>query len=133
LLPLNDFNQRLEQMASANTGKKVDFDAQYEEWCRKNDPGTIQGWAKPDLDAAGWKAVKLPGAFEQAGLPDFDGTVWFRRDFELPAGWSGQKITLSLGPIDDIDTTFVNGIKVGQMNRYDLNRVYTVPSEALKP
>src|SRR5207253_7883301 len=33
---------------------------------------------------------------------------------------------------DDIDTTFVNGTKVGQMNRYDLNRVYTVPGEILK-
>jgi len=36
---------------------------------------------------------------------------------------------LELGPIDDIDTTWINGVKVGQMNRYDLNRVYIVPPE----
>jgi len=75
----------------------------------------------------------MPQAFEQAGLPDFDGVVWFRYRFELPASWAGHTLKLGLGPVDDVDTTFVNGTKVGQMNRYDLNRVYSVPAEVLKP
>jgi len=79
-----------------------------------------------------WKTVNMPQPFEQAGLPDFDGLVWFRRNFEVPADWSGQNLKLSLGPIDDMDTTFINGVKVGQMNRYDLNRVYQVPAGLLK-
>jgi sialate O-acetylesterase len=133
LQPLVDFNQRLEQVASSSKGLKVDYDAQYENWCRKNDPGTIQGWAKPELDTADWKTARMPQAFEQAGLPDFDGIVWFRHSFELPATWAGQTLKLGLGPVDDVDTTFVNGTKVGQMNRYDLNRVYSVPPEVLKP
>jgi sialate O-acetylesterase len=133
LQPLGDFNQRLEQEAASSKGQKVDYDSQYESWCHKNDPGTIQGWAKPDLDTAGWKTVNMPQPFEQAGLPDFDGIVWFRRNFELPADWAGKTLKLSLGPVDDIDTTFVNGTKVGQMNRYDLNRVYSIPAELLKP
>jgi sialate O-acetylesterase len=129
LQPLGDFNQAIEQVASSK-GEKVDYDSQYENWCRKNDPGTIQGWAKPDT--ASWKTVKMPQAFELAGLPDFDGTVWFRHSFELSAAWAGERLKLGLGPVDDIDTTFVNGTKVGQMNRYDLNRVYSVPPEVLK-
>ena len=133
LQPLGDFNQRLEQEAASSKSEKVDYDSQYESWCHKNDPGTIQGWAKPDLDTAGWKTVNMPQPFEQAGLPDFDGIVWFRRNFELPADWTGKTLKLSLGPVDDIDTTFVNGTKVGQMNRYDLNRVYSIPAELLKP
>ena len=103
----------------------MDYDSEYENWCHKNDPGTINGWASAELDATGWKTVNMPRPFEQAGLPDFDGIVWFRKSFELPAGWAGQPLRLGLGPVDDIDTTFINGIKVGQMNRYDLNRVYT--------
>jgi sialate O-acetylesterase len=132
LQPLGDFDKRLEQVVASSKGAKVDYDAQYENWCHKNDPGTIQGWARPDLDSTAWKTVRMPQAFEQAGLPDFDGIVWFRHAFELPAGWAGQTLKLGLGPVDDIDTTFVNGVKVGQMNRYDLNRVYSVPAEVLK-
>ena len=132
LRPLGDFDQNLDQVAASSKGTKVDYDVQYENWCRKNDPGTIQGWAQPDLDGSGWKTVTMPQAFEQAGLPDFDGIVWFRHAFDLPAAWSGQALKLGLGPVDDIDTTFINGVKVGQMNRYDLNRIYSVPAEVLK-
>jgi len=133
LQPLSDFDQRLAQVAAAGKGQKADYDSTYENWCGKNDPGTIAGWGKPDLDTTGWKTVSMPKPFEQAGLPDFDGIVWFRHNFNLPAGWTGQSLKLGLGPVDDVDTTFINGIKVGQMNRYDLNRVYTVPAEILKP
>lgn len=133
LEPLGDFNQQLEKVAAAATGGKVDYDSEYENWCRKNDPGTQSGWANAELDTTGWKTVSMPKPFEQTGLPDFDGIVWFRKTFELPAGWAGLALKLGLGPVDDIDTTFMNGVKVGQMNRYDLNRVYTVPAEVLKP
>jgi sialate O-acetylesterase len=132
LRPLGDFDQKLDHVASSK-GQKSDYETDYENWCRKNDPGTREGWAKPDLDVTAWKTVRMPQPFEQAGLPDFDGTVWFRRSFQLPENLTGQSIKLGLGPIDDVDTTFVNGTKVGQMNRYDLNRVYTVPASVLKP
>ena len=133
LRPLADFNQRLDQVAAKAQGQPQDFTAEYEAWARKNDPGTAQNWAAPESDASSWKTVTMPQPFEKAGLPDFDGIVWFRRAFDLPADWAGQSLTLGLGPIDDIDTTWVNGIKVGQVNRYDQNRVYTVPVQALKP
>lgn len=133
LQPLGDFNQALDRVAVLSKGQKTDYDAEYAAWCRKNDPGTINGWAKPELETTGWKSVTMPKPFEQAGLPDFDGIVWFRRNFDLPAGLAGQPLKLGLGPVDDIDTTFVNGVKIGQMNRYDLNRVYTVQAELLKP
>ena len=129
--PLGDFNSALQQVASSQTGQKPDYDSVYEQWCDKNDPGTIQGWAKPESNVSGWKTVTMPGAWEQVGLPDFDGIVWFRRKFELPNDWANQPLKLGLGPIDDVDTTFINGTKVGQMNRYDLNRVYSVPAGIL--
>lgn len=133
LQPLTDFNQRLESEAALAKGKTSDYDADYENWCQKNDPGTIQGWSKPEVDTGNWKTVRMPQPFEQAGLPDFDGIVWFRHSFNLPEGWAGQTLKLGLGPVDDVDTTFINGTKVGQMNRYDLNRVYTIPGGVLKP
>jgi sialate O-acetylesterase len=66
-------------------------------------------------------------------LPNFDGLVWFRREFDLPAGWAGKDLTLSLGPIDDRDTTWVNGTKVGATNEYNAPRNYRVAANILKP
>jgi len=131
LRPLADFNARIEAVARSKPTSPNDYAAEYESWCQRNDPGTKQGWAKTEVDVSSWKTVSMPQPFEQAGLPDFDGIVWFRRTFEVPAEWAGRNLTLGLGPVDDVDTTWVNGVKVGQMNRYDLNRVYTVPAEAV--
>ena len=42
-----------------------------------------------------------------------DGVVWFRKDVQIPADWAGKDLALSLGPIDDCDTTYFNGTQVG--------------------
>jgi sialate O-acetylesterase len=101
-----------------------------------DEPG-IQGgvavWAATDLDMAGWGTMELPGLWEGAGLPGLDGMVWYRREFTLPAAIAQKGITLSLGPIDDSDWTWVNGNKVGEMNqKYNVERIYRVPAEYLK-
>jgi sialate O-acetylesterase len=51
--------------------------------------------------------MTLPGEWENAGEPDFDGTMWFRKTVDLPEGVAGKEAVLSLGPIDDFDTTWV--------------------------
>ena len=76
--------------------------------------------------------MNLPTAWEQAGLPDFDGVVWFRREFDLAESAAGKDGTVSLGPIDDIDTTWVNGVQVGSMSTWTDRRVYKVPGRVLK-
>ena len=82
---------------------------------------------------ASWKQMTLPQSIERAGL-DMDGVVWFRKVVDLPAGDKAKKATLSLGPIDDSDETWINGIKVGATkNQYALPRNYVVPSSVLKP
>ena len=51
------------------------------------DPGSQgEAWAKLSFDHAKWKTMKLPGHFENAGLPGHDGVVWFRKTIELSAG-----------------------------------------------
>jgi sialate O-acetylesterase len=133
LRPLADFNARLDQVATASQGKRPDFNAEFDQWALQNDPGSAQNWHKPQLDASAWKTVAMPQAVEKAGLAEFDGIVWLRHEFEVPAAWAGQNLTLSLGPIDDIDTTWINGRRVGQMNRYNQDRVYAVPAQVLQP
>ena len=78
------------------------------------DPGSKgDAWAKLDFDDKAWKTMKLPGHFENAGLPDYDGVVWFRKTVELSAAQAGEKASVHLGQIDDMDVSWVNGKRVG--------------------
>jgi uncharacterized protein len=81
----------------------------------------------------GWKTMTLPQSIERAGL-DIDGVVWFRKVVDVPASDRGKKASLSLGPVDDSDETWINGIKVGTTkNQYAAPRNYDIPVSVLKP
>ncbi|MBC8353690.1 MAG: beta galactosidase jelly roll domain-containing protein [Planctomycetes bacterium] len=91
-------------------------------------------WAKPTFDDRDWKAMKLPTHWENAGLPDYDGVVWFRKVVTLPPGLAGKRGTLRLGPIDDMDVTWVNGVRVGgyeEPGSHNTPRQYIVPEGTL--
>ena len=62
-----------------------------------------------------WKPMPRVGNWNDWGgdWPSFDGAVWARRRITLTAQEASQPATLSLGVIDDIDQTFVNGDPVG--------------------
>ncbi len=84
-----------------------------------------------DLDDATWKSMELPQYIERAGL-NIDGVIWFRKTINIPAG-AGKKATLSLGPINDSDVTYINGVKVGGIEKKHTDkRVYEVAAGVLK-
>ena len=100
------------------------------------DPGSQgEAWAKLSFDHAKWKTMKLPGHFENAGLPGHDGVVWFRKTIELSAGQAKSKAVLNLGQIDDMDVTWINGSRVGgyeNPGHHYTVRKYPVPAGLLK-
>src|ERR1044072_7892391 len=112
------------------------------EWASKYvtpDPGNkgeAQGYAKPEHDMGGWKRMNLPQLWETAGL-DVDGVIWFRREVEVPAAWAGEDLTLKLGAIDDFDTTYFNGERVGSIgpdtpNAWVALRQYRIPGSLVR-
>jgi hypothetical protein len=42
-----------------------------------------------------------------------DEHLWYRRTFEVPAGWAGKRVLLHFGAVDCEATVFVNGKEVG--------------------
>ncbi len=77
-----------------------------------------------------WQEMKLPTLWEQTSMGEFDGVVWFRKQVTIPSAWKGKDAILQLGPIDDMDETYVNGQKVGEHMSdgfYSVNRVYKIP------
>lgn len=113
---------------------EADYEQKLNEWWARNDPGSANGngWADPAADTALWNTMPVPQQWEQAGLPNFDGVVWFRRDVELPESWAGKDLLLHLGPIDDRDTTWFNGTRVGAQNQYNSARHYRIPGNLVK-
>jgi len=111
------------------------YETKLETWFVANDAGSARGklWNDPALDTAAWKTMTVPGLWEDAGEPDLNGVVWFRKTFDLPAAAAKASAELHLGMIDDIDTTWVNGVKVGATVGYNLVRSYAVPAGVLKP
>jgi sialate O-acetylesterase len=88
-----------------------------------------------NFDDSGWPLMKLPKLWEQTEVGDFDGVVWFRKNFEVPASLKGKDLILSLGPIDDMDCTWINGQVVGSIEEtgyWQLERTYTIPATLVK-
>ncbi len=95
-----------------------------------------RSWILPDLDDSDWQTMDLPTSWESAGLPDFDGTVWFRKHFTVSDEFLGQELLFDLGPVDDMDRTFINGRRVGELQErgnYKVSREYPIPADLLKP
>lgn len=92
-------------------------------------------YAQPEFNDSTWRSMTLPGGWEQSEVGVFDGALWFRKLLQIPPQWKNKELTLELGPIDDYDITFVNGIRVGGLESagsWNVNRIYTVPGDLVK-
>jgi sialate O-acetylesterase len=83
-------------------------------------------------DDSGWENTTLPGAWEGAGHPDFDGIAAYRMEFVVPEVVAGKAATLYLPAIDDIDSTYINGVFLGSRTVWNEKRIYNIPAGVLK-
>lgn len=105
--------------------------AAWKDEIEKCDAGMSSGvpvWAKPTLDVSDWQTMQLPSQWEPAGLPNFDGVVWFYKKVSLPREWAGKHLVINLGAIDDEDKTYFNGELVGAKEIFFENRRYEIPA-----
>ncbi|WP_379848971.1 sialate O-acetylesterase [Larkinella bovis] len=97
------------------------------------DAETVKSWSEPSLNDSNWQTMAVPDYFDLKSLAGLDGVVWFRREFTLPAQWENQSMVLNLCSIDDIDRTYVNGVKVGESTqKVPEGRTYLIPPNVLK-
>lgn len=83
--------------------------------------------------AIAWRLVPSTAAWENWGDPalvSFDGIGYYRTHVVLTAAQAG-KAELSIGAVDDIDLTRVNGKTVGALEGWDAARRYAVPAGVL--
>ncbi len=90
-------------------------------------------WFDPAYQPLNWKSINIPGYWEDQGLRNLDGTVWYRREVELPAAFAKQEVKVKLGRIRDADELYVNGQKVGNTTYEYPQRRYTIPAKLIHP
>jgi len=134
---LKEYIPELEKLKTMSfSTQNLDIDKSLEIWNKRvelEDSGSIQKWQLPETNFSNWKEMQLPQYWETKYLPNLDGVVWFKKDFDLSTQDIQNSINLNLGKIDDADQTYVNGNLVGETNNYSAFRNYSVPVKFLKP
>jgi len=105
------------------------------EWDEKyylKGPGIEEKWYRDDYDYSNWSSCTLPAFWDDFGYADFDGSMWFKRTFDLDSTQLKDDFHLVLNQIDDYDITWVNGVKVGESFGKSNFRNYTVPNNILR-
>ncbi len=129
--------ERYQESLKGLPQRRADYERALAQWEEKNiyaDPGNkgeALGYTDPGFNTADWKKMNLPQYFETAGV-NIDGAVWFRKEIEVPESWASKDLILNLTAIDDYDTTYFNGTKVGGIGKetpdsYGVPRHYNVP------
>jgi len=97
------------------------------------DKGMEEKWYDVSYKPNGWRSIAIPGYWEDQGVADVDGTVWYRRVIDIPASMVNQPAKVFLGRIVDADALYINGELIGTTGYLYPQRRYAVESGVLKP
>lgn len=100
-----------------------------------NDKGLtgLVKWYDSSYIPKAWHNINVPGYWEDQGIKDLDGIVWFRKEVLVPASMTGVPAKVFLGRIVDADVLYINGKQVGNTTYQYPQRRYSVPADLLKP
>ena len=89
-------------------------------------------WYSLDFEPKNWRRINIPGYWEDQGVRDLNGVVWYRREIQLPQSMIGEEAEVFLGRIVDADELYINGKKIAQTTYQYPQRRYNVPKDILK-
>jgi sialate O-acetylesterase len=89
-------------------------------------------WFDPAFIPKGWRTIHIPGYWEDQGLKELNGIVWYRREIDLPASMTTKPAKVFLGRIVDADELYINGQKVGNTTYMYPQRRYAIAPGILK-
>jgi sialate O-acetylesterase len=96
---------------------------------------TSPDWAVSPAAGADWLDVRVPAEWAATPVGSFNGIVEYSMNFKVPKGWIQKETVIELGPIDEMDVTWVNGKPIGSHlnpGEYATPRVYEIPAGVLK-
>lgn len=101
-------------MISLHEGRpRLSLDGDWRYALEGDERGEALGYPDPALDTSWWGTMRLPTNWYLTEVGDFFGTVWFRRDFTVPAELHGQRLSLRFGAVDYYADVWLNGTYLG--------------------
>ena len=88
-------------------------------------------WFDVAFEAKGWREINIPGYWEDQGIKDLNGVIWYRRVIDIPKTMAENPAKLFLGRIVDDDELYINGIQIGKTGYQYPQRRYSVPANTL--
>ena len=137
-----DFDRQLEELYGTRDEDRVNalldqvrMEAEIKEqqdFENQENIGFSEGWMQADYDDSKWETIPCPGEWSSIeGLGILEGVVWMRTAVKIPGDWTGKDLSLELGPVDEMDITYINGVEVGTsrvINNWNVPRYYKVPA-----
>jgi sialate O-acetylesterase len=101
---------------------------------QQNDLGMLseKKWFDVTYIPKEWRPINIPGYWEDQGIKDLNGVVWYRREIDIPSSMTGKPARVFLGRIIDADVLYINGRQVGATTYQYPQRRYNVPADLLK-
>ncbi len=96
------------------------------------DLGMAEKWFSPDSKSQHWRPINIPGYWEDQGLKDLNGTVWYKKEINIPKNMTESTAKVHLGRIVDADELYINGAKVAQTTYQYPQRRYNLQQGILK-
>lgn len=90
-------------------------------------------WYEKSYVPKGWKSINIPGYWEDQGIKNLDGVVWYRKEIDIPVAMTGIPAQLFLGRIVDADQVYINGMAAGNTTYQYPQRRYYLNATLLKP
>ncbi|MEM7311078.1 MAG: sialate O-acetylesterase [Planctomycetota bacterium] len=124
---------RIVELRTNPGGDRSLRDRQADWWSgmESKEPGFVGRWMEAGFDDSAWATAALPGTWAALELGGFDGCLWYRLEVDVPADLVGKELQLELGPIDDMDLTWLNGQLVGESRAdgmWNKPRAYALPA-----
>ncbi|MDQ0254788.1 sialate O-acetylesterase [Evansella vedderi] len=90
-------------------------------------------WYEESYESSGWKEFQVPNSWRDSELEHIRGSVWFRKEVEIPPTMVEGEAKLVLGTVVDADDTYINGQCIGTTGYKYPPRRYTIPKGLLRP
>ncbi|HKB44219.1 MAG TPA: sialate O-acetylesterase, partial [Chitinophagaceae bacterium] len=90
-------------------------------------------WYNINYVPKGWHTINIPGYWEDQGIKDLNGVVWYRKEIDVPSSMIGVPARVFFGRIVDADILYINSKQVGNTTYQYPQRRYNVPADLLKP
>jgi sialate O-acetylesterase len=89
-------------------------------------------WFDARYDASAWPTMQIPDYWDNQGLKNTNGVVWFKKEIDIPDSLAGKAARILLGTIIDRDSVYLNGVFIGTTGYQYPPRKYNIPQNIIK-